>query len=102
VIEVNYEPTLELLPIITHSKVGDSNMGMKIIHVDKNDEKFLIYMEGIAGKTYELTLKNTEFVKDVTGATLIDNKLIITIPKNKSGEFVNHQVTIHLLSNRTD
>ena len=102
VIEVNYEPTLELLPIITHSKVGDPNKGMKIIHVDKNNEKFLIYMEGIAGKTYEITLKNSEFINDVTGADLKDNKLIITIPKNNAGEFVNHQVTIHLLSNRTD
>ena len=102
VIEVNYEPTLEILPIITHSKVGDPNRGLKIIHVDKNNEKFLIYMEGIAGKTYKLNLKNTEFVKDVTGAKLIDNKLIITIPNNKSGEFVNHQITIHLLSNSAD
>jgi hypothetical protein len=70
---------------------------MKIIHVEKKDENILIHVEGIAGETYELYLKNTEFVKDVTGAELKDNKLIIAIPKNKTGGFVNHHITIHLL-----
>ncbi len=96
-IEIHFIPTVELLPLTARSKSGDPNKGMKIIHVEKKDEKILIHVEGIAGETYELHLKNTGFVKDVTGAELKDNKLIITIPKNEKGGFVNHHITIHLL-----
>jgi len=96
VIKVNYKPTIELLPIITHSKVGDPNRGLKIIHVEKKEENILLHVEGISGERYDLAIKNTKLVKDITGAELKGNKLIITIPKNKEGGFVNHHITIHL------
>jgi hypothetical protein len=97
VIEVDYTPTLELLPKVTYSKVGDPNRGLKIIDVEKKDKKIVIRVEGIAGKTYQLTLKNTEIVKEVSGATLKDDNLEIVIPDDKLGGFVYHLITFQLL-----
>jgi glycogen debranching enzyme len=96
-IEVNYMPTVELLPIVTHSKIGDPNRGLKIIHVEKKEKKILLRVEGIAGKKYSLPLKNTKFVKEVSGANLKADKLEIVIPDDKSDGFVYHHITIHLL-----
>jgi hypothetical protein len=96
-IEVMFSPTVELLPVITKSQLGDPNKGLKIIHVEREDTKIRIHMEGLAGHTYTLLLRNSEFVSDVTGAELKENTLIFTIPKNKTGGFVNHHITIHLL-----
>ncbi|MGD9346890.1 MAG: GH116 family glycosyl hydrolase [Candidatus Aminicenantes bacterium] len=100
-IAVNFTPTVEILPVVTQSREGDPNKGLKIIHVTKEDTKLHIHVEGMAGQTYTMSLRNEEFVGDVRGATLKENELLITIPRSKNGGFVNHQITLHLFSDRT-
>jgi len=95
-IEVKFSPTVELLPVITQSRVGDPNKGLKIIHVGRENDKIDIHVEGLAGETYALFLRNAEFVKDVTGAELKDNTLKMVIPDTQTGGFVDHHITIHL------
>jgi hypothetical protein len=96
-IEVKFTPTVELLPVVTQSKIGAPNKGLKIIYVEREEKKIHIYAEGLAGQGYTLSIRNPEFVKDVTGAELEESTLIITIPKGEMDGFVNHHITIHLL-----
>jgi hypothetical protein len=100
-IVVDISPTVEILPVVTPSRAGEPNKGLKIIRVEKEDTKLHIHVQGLAGKTYALALRNTEFVDDVTGAELEDNELLITIPESQNGGFVDHRITIHLLPNNT-
>jgi hypothetical protein len=95
-IEVDFSPTVELLPMIAQSLVGDPNKGLKIIHVGKEKDKIDIHVEGLAGETYALSLRNAEFVKDVSGAEFKGNRLKIVIPDNQTDGFVDHHITIQL------
>lgn len=95
-IEVRFTPTVELLPVITQSQEGDPNKGLKIIHLGREDGEIHIHVEGLAGKTYVLSLKNAEFVKRITGAEFKDNHIKLVIPDKKTGGFVDRSITIHL------
>ncbi len=96
-IEVRFTPTVMPLPAITQSPLGDSNKGLKIIHMGREDKEIHIHVEGLAGQAYTLTLLNGELVRDVKGAELEENKLKWLIPDKNTGGFVEYSITIHLL-----
>jgi hypothetical protein len=95
-IEVKFTPTVELLPVITQSQVGDPNRGLKIIYVGREDQKIHIHVEGLSGETYSMDLRNAEFVREVSGAELISDTIKTVIPDNQTGGFVDHHIIIHL------
>ncbi len=95
-IEVKFTPTVEILPVITQSRAGDPNKGLKLIHLERKDAEIHIHVEGLAGQIYVLSLKNAEFVKKVTGAEFEDDKVKLAIPDKKTGGFADRYITIHL------
>jgi glycogen debranching enzyme len=102
-VEIDFVPTVEILPVVPKTKVGDSNKGLKIISLKKEESKMTIKVEGLAGKTYELSLLEPGQIVRVKGAELEKGiepqrgRLILTMPEAKPGEFVPHTIIIHLI-----
>ncbi len=95
-IEINFEPTVELLPPHIDTKTGDTNKGLKIISTSWKENRLAVVTEGLSGENYELRVMNGEKIKSVAGAFQEGNTLKIKIPEGKRGEFVRHEVIINI------
>ena len=94
--ELDTLPSLEILPVIPRTKVGNRNIGLKILSVRKKESSLVIKVEGLAKTDYVLRVLNPEMAESVTGAVLKGGQLKITIPEGPKGEFMLHQITIHI------
>jgi len=95
-IEMDFVPFVEILPVLPKARVGDRNRGLKIISIKKKGTKMEIHGEGISGETYELGVVNTEIIQSIEGADLDAGKLKFYIPDGEAGEFVSYKITINL------
>ncbi|MEE8376756.1 MAG: amylo-alpha-1,6-glucosidase [Candidatus Aminicenantaceae bacterium] len=94
--ELDTVPSLEILPVISRTKVGNRNIGLKILSVRKKESSIVIKVEGLAKTDYVLRVLNPGMAKSVIGAVIKEGQLMITIPEGPVGEFVPHQITIHI------
>lgn len=94
--ELDTLPSLEILPVISRTKVGNRNIGLKILSVRKKESSIVIKVEGLAKTDYVLRVLNPEMAESVTGAVIKKGQLKITLPEGPAGEFVPHQVIIHI------
>ncbi len=94
--ELDTLPSLEILPVITRTKVGNRNIGLKILSVRKKESSLVILVEGLAKTDYILRVLNPRMAKSVTGAVLKGGQLKIAIPEGPKGEFMPHKVTIQI------
>jgi glycogen debranching enzyme len=91
------DPSIEILPVITESRTGDRNQGLKIISLrEEVKTKLTLVVEGIAGKSYKLGILNTDKIARVEGATIKAGHLILAMPEGNSGQFVAHNITIYM------
>jgi hypothetical protein len=95
-IEMEFDPSVEILPPLVRTKIGDRNKGLKIISVEKEGRLLKVNMEGLADEFYELGVMNEELIDKVEGATLDGNKLKIEIPPGKNQAFLPHQILIYV------
>ncbi len=95
-IEIAFSPTLEILPFITDTRVGDRNNGLKIISVHRDGLDVTVNVEGLSGHRYRLGALNTDLIKSIKGAEIRGSRLIINIPDGDQEEFLPHAVQIHL------
>ncbi|MGD2245871.1 MAG: GH116 family glycosyl hydrolase [Candidatus Aminicenantes bacterium] len=95
-IKVNFTPSLEILPLIPVTKVGDRNTGLKILSVRKANTTIEIAVEGLAEKVYTLRALNTERITKIEGAEKVEGGLRITMPEGPAGHFVPHRIIIHI------
>ncbi|MBI3786987.1 MAG: hypothetical protein HY276_01915, partial [Ignavibacteriales bacterium] len=79
-IEIEFQPTVELLPPSSDTKTGDTNKGLKIISTQWEEGELKVTIEGLANEIYKLELQNSEMVKSVMGAQLQGNALEIKTP----------------------
>jgi len=96
VLNLEFEPTAEILPPVLETKAGARNKGLKIISILREDKKLRVKLEGLAEEEYELQVWNPEFLEKVEGAVLQDDKLSFVMPTGKTGTFVPHQITLIL------
>jgi len=96
IIEMEFVPTVEILPPQVDTKVGERNKGLKIIFVKKEGKELRVVLEGLAKETYELSVVNAGLIERVEGAKQEANKLKIKMPEGKTGTFVPHQIVIHI------
>jgi len=96
IIEVDFEPSVELIPPRLESRVGDFNKGLKIIRSELEGKNLKVMVEGLAGETYILSLANGELMEAVTGADFSEGQLLIRFPKGQEREFVRHEVVLRL------
>lgn len=95
-IEIEFQPTVELLPPSNDTKTGDTNKGLKIISTEWKDKELRVTLEGLTGEIYTLKLQNSELVGSVAGAQQKESALEIKIPNGPQGEFVKHNVSIRV------
>jgi hypothetical protein len=95
-IDVDFIPSLEILHVLPQTKVGDPNTGLKILSIHKEGALLEIELEGIANLTYSLRILNPKKVDSLTGAELHGDRLQITMPEGRAGEFVPHKISIQL------
>jgi hypothetical protein len=95
-IEMDFIPTLEILPVIQQTLVGENNKGLKIISVRRENSQLIIDLKGLSGQKHEIRIRNGEQIREVTGAEYSENKLKIQIPAGLKKEFIPHQIKILL------
>ncbi|MFP4081996.1 MAG: amylo-alpha-1,6-glucosidase [Candidatus Aminicenantes bacterium] len=96
IIEMEFVPTVEILPPAVKTKPGERNKGLKIISIQKQGSLLKVRVEGLADQLYELRVANEELIDKVEGAELKGSKLKIHMPEGKPGTFLPHPIMIHV------
>jgi len=96
VIEVEFEPAVELLLPELESRVGDFNKGLKIIRSELEGKNLKVVVEGLAGESYALNLANGNLVEGAAGAELSGGRLLIQFPVGKEREFLRREIVLQL------
>jgi hypothetical protein len=95
-VEIDFEPTVELLTPSNESKTGDSNKGLRIIKMERIGKALRVTMEGLAGQAYVLEVTQSKRIESVKGAQRSDEHLLIQFPQGPVGEFVRQEMIINL------
>ncbi len=96
VVELEFEPTVEILPPLIESRVGDYDKGLKMIRVSREGKTIRVAVEGLSGHDYILPITRSGLIAEVTGAMLANGRLLIRIPGEESRRFVGHEVVIQI------
>lgn len=94
-------PTVEILPFIPDTHVGDPDQGLKIVEIVRRENILDVSIEGLAGRTYELGVTNSEMIESVEGAERIEDSLRIYMPGEIKGSFVTHSIKIKIAEKET-
>ncbi len=92
---ISFEPSVEVFPVDHISRIGESNAGLKILSLEKEDSSLRLEVEGLSGKTYTLGVLNPELISTVSGGELRNGRIHVLIPEGKPGVFLRHTVIIH-------
>jgi len=92
--EIDFTPSVEILPVIHSPRIGDKDQGLKIISLRTKNSSLTLKVEGLSGKEYSIRLLNCEMIENLEGAELDSNKLRFRIPQGKPGEFLAHMIRI--------
>ena len=98
-IEMTFIPTVEILPFVPESQIGDSNRGLKITSLKKEDSKLILKVEGLTNKSYKVLLTQPGLIADVEGAEFKGDGLLLTIPDGKFEDFISHRIILYLNEN---
>jgi glycogen debranching enzyme len=96
VIEIELEPTVEILLPTNEPRVGDFDKGLKIIRLELVGKDLKVVAEGLAGKSYTLRITHGELVQGASGGTLQGGQLMIQFPAGKERQFLRHEVILKL------
>jgi len=96
IIEMELEPTVEILPPGLEYQVGDFDKALKIIKLEFADKSLKAVVEGLAGESYTLRITHGELVQDVVGASVLGNRVIIRFPPGKEREFIRREAVLKL------
>jgi len=95
IVEIDFDPAVEILPPANESKTGDLNKGLRIIKMEQSGKALKVIVEGRAGEAYDLALTQSKKIASVEGAKQAAGKLIIEIPSGALGEYVRREIIIH-------
>jgi glycogen debranching enzyme len=95
-VEIDFEPTVEILPPAVHSKVGDPDSGMKVIRVTREGGEMKVLVEGLAGQTYSLGITCGELIREIQGAASSGDRLEIRFPSEKEPGDLRQEIVIRL------
>lgn len=96
IIDLEFEPTVEILPFRLDSLVGDYDKGLKIVRVMTKEKTLRIVVEGVAGESYDLPLTKRELIQEAIGARLAGDWLSIQFPPGKEREFIRQEIILKL------
>jgi hypothetical protein len=95
-IEIEFEPTVEILPPSNETKTGELNKGLRIIKMERRNDQIRLAVEGLAGQRYDLSVTQENLIDAVQGAKLAGGQLQIQIPEGAAGEYVRHDIALSL------
>ncbi len=95
-VEIDFQPSVEILPPANESKTGDPNKGLRIIKMGLEGRTLKVVVEGLAAHTYELAVTQSGKIASVRGARLAADRLLIQFPAGPAGEFVGQDIFIFL------
>ncbi|MBU1338180.1 MAG: hypothetical protein KKD56_03830 [Acidobacteria bacterium] len=98
IFKLTFEPTVEILPVLPETRVGDASRGLRILRCERTEKGLMMVLEGIAGSTYTIPVRNADMILEVKGAEKKNNHLLITIPAGKTDEYVLHRVELSIAS----
>ncbi|HTP13750.1 MAG TPA: GH116 family glycosyl hydrolase [Bacteroidota bacterium] len=93
-IEIDVEPTVELLPPSNDTRTGDGNKGLKIISTRWKDNVQNIVVEGLSGEEYRLGIAHAERLATADGCNVSGSVLLIEFPAGTVGEFVRKDIAL--------
>jgi hypothetical protein len=96
VVEVKFDPAVEILPPKVESRVGDFDTGLKIIRQELDGRSLKLVVEGLAGRDYTLGLINANLVAEVSGGEVAEGRLLIHIPGGEAGRFARHEIIVRM------
>ncbi len=96
VVEVRFDPAVEILPPKVKSRVGDVDSGLKIIRQELDGKSLKLIVEGLPGRDYALGLANAHLVAEVKGGEVGEGRLLIHIPAAPEGRFVRHEIVLRM------
>lgn len=95
-VEIQYEPSLEILPPVNPTRTGERNQGLKIIDLFYENSRLMLTVEGLAGHSYLLPLLHPESIGEVKGAELEGERLRISFQKTAEEDFLSQTIQIDL------
>jgi hypothetical protein len=95
-LEIRYLPGPEIIPVAAESRVGDPNQGLKMLSLVREEDVFVLKLEGIAGRSYTLSLSHPERVERIEGGVLDGNRISIKIPEERNAAYRIHMVRIYI------
>jgi hypothetical protein len=98
-IEMTFIPSVEILPFVPKSHIGDKNKGLKIISLNKENFKLILEVEGLTNRTYKVQVTQPGLIAKVEGAELKGDGLVPTMPDGKFGDFISHRIVLYLKEN---
>ncbi len=93
-VEIEFNPTVELLPPYIETKTGDTNKSLKIISLRREKNHLKVGVEGLSGKSYVLEVVNPELIHEITGASHKGNRIDLKIPDRQESDFIAHEIII--------
>ena len=96
IVDLEFNPSVEVLPPVVESRVGDFNRGLKVIQVEQRKKILELVVEGLAGERYSLELINAGKVEDVAGAELSGNFLFVKMAAGKEREYLRQKIVLRL------
>lgn len=94
VVTVAFTPTVEVLPPVVQSEIGDESHGLRIRSVTRSGQVLALDCEGLAGWTYDLGVTQAGLIRKVDGASHKAGRLTIPFPPSDSGGYVRKTVTV--------
>jgi len=95
-LRISMKPGLGIYYPEIHSRVGSTNVGLKLISQKYTNNNLEIITEGIAGKSYLLGMINPERVNSVNGAEISGSHLKISFPGSEKHTFLRKVITLQL------
>jgi hypothetical protein len=96
VVEVELEPTVEILPPVNEYPVGDYDKGLKVIKLELARKDLKAVVEGLTGESYTVRITHGELVQDVVGASVLGNRITIKFPSGEERKFARREVILKL------
>ncbi|MEK6651003.1 MAG: GH116 family glycosyl hydrolase, partial [Bacteroidota bacterium] len=93
-LEVELQPTVELLPPPVFTQTGGSNRSLKILSTSFKDKQLKVTVEGVAGETYDLSIMNDDLLQSVSGCRREGRRLFLTMPDGPADEFVRSEFSL--------
>ncbi len=93
-VELQYNPVPEIYLLPLESRIGEENHSLKVISTKLSGKKIILLVEGIAGESYSLGVKNSNLIKNIAGAEIAGEELRIKISGDGSGSFIEHKISV--------